>query len=90
MNKQELVSAVAKSTGLTKADSDKAVSAVFDAISNSLQNGESVRLVGFGTFSTAQRAARKGVNPKTGQPLQIAAKTVAKFKPGAVLAASVK
>ena len=82
MNKQELVSAVAEKTELTKADSEKAVNALVDTIKVSLAKGESTQLIGFGTFSITERAARTGRNPQTGEEMQIAAKKVVKFKPG--------
>lgn len=82
MNKNDLVATVADGTALSKADSERAVNAVFDAITTSLTKGEEVRLVGFGTFSVAQRKASKGRNPQTGQPMDIPASTQAKFKAG--------
>jgi DNA-binding protein HU-beta len=89
MNKSELVDAVAKSTDLTKAAAERAVNSTIAEISNALKKGGDVRLIGFGTFSVAQRAARKGVNLQTGKPIKIPAKKVAKFKPGKALAESV-
>lgn len=82
MNKNDLVSAVAGSTGLTKADAAKAVDGVFDAITGALQGGDEVRLVGFGTFTVAERAASEGRNPRTGETIQIAASKQPKFKAG--------
>lgn len=82
MNKNDLVATVADGTALSKADSERAVNAVFDAITASLTKSEEVRLVGFGTFSVAQRKASKGRNPQTGQPMDIPASTQAKFKAG--------
>jgi DNA-binding protein HU-beta len=90
MNKTELVSEIAKKSGLTKVDSRKALDAFEMAVTDALAKGDGVTLIGFGTFSVANRAARKGVNPATGKPLQIKAKKVAKFKAGANLAAKVK
>ena len=90
MNKQELVDAIAKEAKLTKVDSKKALDAFEGAVKKALSKGDSVALIGFGTFSVAKRAARKGVNPATGKPLQIKAKKVAKFKAGSKLAAAVK
>jgi DNA-binding protein HU-beta len=82
MNKQELVSAVAEATGLTKADTDKAIDAVFTAITDSLKKGEEVRLIGFGSFSVSQRAATTGRNPRTGEAIKIAASKNPKFSAG--------
>lgn len=82
MNKSELVSAVAQSSGLTKADAEKAVDGVFEAITGALKAGDEVRLVGFGSFSVAQRAASQGRNPRTGETIQIAASKQPKFSAG--------
>ena len=73
MNKNDLISAVADNSGLSKADAGKAVAGVFDAIVGALQSGGEVRVVGFGTFSTAQRKATTGRNPRTGEAIQIPA-----------------
>ncbi|MCQ2605079.1 MAG: HU family DNA-binding protein [Bacteroidales bacterium] len=85
MNKQELVAAMAAEAGLTKADSEKALNAVVSAISGALKSGDSVQLIGFGTFKVSERAARTGINPATKKPLKIAAKKVAQFKAGKAL-----
>ena len=82
MNKQDLVNAVADASGLTKADAAKAVDGVFDAIIGALKSGDEVRLVGFGSFSVAQRAASQGRNPRTGETIQIAASKQPKFSAG--------
>ncbi|MCP4354915.1 MAG: HU family DNA-binding protein [Proteobacteria bacterium] len=82
MNKMELIAAVAEKSGLTKADTAKAVSAVFEVVTETLSGKEDVRLTGFGTFYTAERKATTGRNPKTGAPIQIAASTLPKFKAG--------
>lgn len=82
MNKNDLVSAVASSAGMSKADSAKAVEGVFDAISRALSSGGDVRIVGFGTFSVANRKATTGRNPRTGQAIQIPASRQPKFKAG--------
>jgi DNA-binding protein HU-beta len=82
MNKQDLISAVADSAGLTKADASKAVEGVFDAITGALKSGGEVRLVGFGTFSVSKRKASTGRNPRTGAPMQIKASSQPKFKAG--------
>ena len=86
MNKQELVAAMAGKSGLTKADSEKALNAFTAAVADALGKGDSVQLVRFGTFAVSQRSARTGKNPRTGAKLQIAAKKVAKFKAGKALA----
>ena len=85
MNKNDLVSAVADSSGLTKADAGRAVDSVFDSIADARKSGGDVRIVGFGTFSVAQRAATTGRNPRTGETIQIKASKQPKFKAGAPL-----
>ena len=85
MNKNDLVSAVSGSAGLSKADTTKAVESVFDNITRSLQGGSEVRLVGFGTFSVSHRKATTGRNPRTGEPIQIKASMQPKFKAGKAL-----
>lgn len=85
MNKQELISAVADTSGLARGDASRAVDAVFDTIAGTLKKGEDVRLVGFGTFSLSKRKASTGRNPRTGEPMTIKASTQAKFKAGKVL-----
>lgn len=90
MNKGELVDAIAKEAGLTKADAGNALNAFIGAVSGSLKKGDSVQLIGFGTFSISKRAARTGRNPQTGKEIKIAAKKVAKFKAGKALAETVK
>ena len=90
MNKTELISAVAGVSGLTKADSKKAIEAFASSISSALKKGDKVALIGFGTFSVSKRASRKGINPATKQSITIPAKKVVKFKAGAELAGSVK
>ena len=85
MNKSDLVNAVAEASGLTKADSAKAVEGTFDAITGALKSGGDVRLVGFGTFSVANRKASTGRNPRTGEPMQIKASKQPKFKAGKAL-----
>ena len=82
MNKNELVAAVADKTDLSKADATKAVDAVFDSITDTLKKGGDVRLVGFGTFSVAARAATEGRNPRTGEAIKIPASKQPKFKAG--------
>ncbi|MCL1944055.1 MAG: HU family DNA-binding protein [Candidatus Azobacteroides sp.] len=85
MNKAELISAVAEKSGLSKADSKRALDAFVGCVADTLKSGDKVILVGFGTFSVVDRAAREGVNPTTKQKIKIPAKKVTKFKPGADL-----
>jgi len=82
VNRNELVDTVSGKTDMKKSEASKAVDAVFDAIAEALKGGDEVRLVGFGTFSVASRAASEGRNPQTGEKIQIAASKQAKFKPG--------
>ncbi|MFC7332118.1 HU family DNA-binding protein [Rhodocista pekingensis] len=82
MNKNDLVAAVAEAAGLSKADANKAVDAVFDGITSALKKGDEVRLVGFGTFGVAERAASEGRNPRTGEKISIPASKQPKFKAG--------
>jgi DNA-binding protein HU-beta len=84
VNKKDLVNEVAKAVG-TKKDAQLAVDCVFDAISGALSKGDTVTLVGFGTFKTSKRAARKGRNPQTGDTISIKARKVPKFSPGKAL-----
>ena len=90
MNKAELINAIAAESGLSKADSKKALEAFVSSVTNSLKDGGKVALVGFGTFSVSERAARTGINPSTKKAITIPAKKVAKFKPGAELSAAVE
>ena len=85
MNKQELVSAIAEKSGITKADAEKALNAFVETTKETLAKKESIQLIGFGTFSVSERSARTGRNPQTGKEIQIAAKNVAKFKAGKAL-----
>lgn len=85
MKKVELVEEVANETGLTKADATRAIDATFAAITGALAKGDKVPLVGFGTFSVTKRAAREGRNPRTGEPVQIAARNAVGFKAGTAL-----
>lgn len=89
MNKGDLINAVAESAGITKAQAGDAVNAVFDSIEKSLKSGDKAAFIGFGTFSTSERAAREGRNPATGKTIQIAAKTMVKFKAGKALSEAV-
>ncbi len=90
MNKGELVERMASAAGISKAAADKALTGLLDAVTDALTKGDKVTLVGFGTFSVSNRAARQGRNPQTGATIQIAARKVARFKPGSKLADSVK
>jgi DNA-binding protein HU-beta len=89
LNKNDLIATVAGNSGLSKADAGRAVDGVFDAINRALQNGQEVRLVGFGTFSVARRAASMGRNPRTGERISIPASNQPKFKAGKQLKSSV-
>jgi len=82
MNKAQLVEAVSKSTDVTKVDSELVINAALEVIKRSVQSGEDVTLVGFGTFTKAMRNARKGRNPQTGKEIEIPARVVPKFRPG--------
>ena len=90
MNKTDFIGAVAKSAGLTKVDAKKAVEAFIKTVEGAAKKGEKVALLGFGSFTVVKKAARKGVNPKTKKPMNIPARKVVKFKPGAALAKVVK
>jgi DNA-binding protein HU-beta len=82
MNKNDLISAVADSSGLSRSDAAKGVEGVFDALTGALKKGDDVRLIGFGTFSIARRKASTGRNPRTGEAMQIKASNQPKFKAG--------
>lgn len=82
VNKNDLISAVADTSGLSRSDAANAVEGVFEAIQKALVKGDDVRLVGFGTFSVAKRKASTGRNPQTGQPMEIKASNQPKFKAG--------
>ncbi len=85
MNKSELIDAVASAADLTKADAGRAIDATVAAITDTLSNGDSLSLIGFGTFSISHRAARAGRNPRTGETIQIKAAKLPKFKAGKAL-----
>lgn len=85
MNKNDLIAAVAEISELGKAEAGKSVDAVLEAVSKALASGDDVRLVGFGTFSVADRKASEGRNPRTGETIQIAASKQPKFKAGKAL-----
>ena len=90
MNKNDLVGVVSTKTGMSRNDSTRAVDGVFDAITTALQKGDEVRLVGFGTFTVARRAASEGRNPRTGEEVSVPEKKVVVFKPGLILKQKVK
>jgi DNA-binding protein HU-beta len=90
MNKAELINTIAEEAGLSKADSKKALDGFIKAVSDALKQGDKISLIGFGSFSVAQKAARQGINPATKKPISIPAKKVVKFKAGAELADTVK
>ena len=85
MNKTELVAAVSEKTQLTKKDTEAALAAFTETITQALQQGDKVTLVGFGTFEVRERGERTGINPQTKEPVQIAASKVPAFKPGRTL-----
>ena len=82
MTKSELIDAIAEKSGLSKADATKALAATLESVTDALKAGEKVALIGFGTFSVSQRAARTGKNPQTGEAIAIPASNAAKFKAG--------
>ncbi|MBO5718683.1 MAG: HU family DNA-binding protein [Bacteroidales bacterium] len=90
MNKTELINAIAEKAGLSKADAKKALDAFVCSVEETLAKGDKLTLVGFGTFSVSEKAARTGINPATKATITIPAKKVAKFKAGAELQAKVK
>ena len=85
MNKNELITAMASNANMTKVDTEKALKAFIDTVTEELKNGGKVQLVGFGSFEVAERAARKGRNPKTSEEIMIPASKSPKFKAGKVL-----
>ncbi len=85
IGKKDLAAKVAEATGLSKTASESAINSITQIITNELSQGNEVALVGFGSFSTIQKAAREGRNPSTGEKIQIKASTAAKFKPGKAL-----
>ncbi|WP_227368195.1 nucleoid-associated protein HU-beta [Halomonas sp. M20] len=89
MNKSELIEAIAASADIPKAAAGRALDAMIDSVTDSLKKGDSVALVGFGTFSIKERAARTGRNPQTGKPINISAAKVPSFKAGKALKDSV-
>jgi len=85
IGKKDLAAQIAEATGFTKAASETAINAIIETITSQLADGNDVTLVGFGSFSTVNKAARAGRNPATGETIQIAASTAAKFKAGKAL-----
>jgi DNA-binding protein HU-beta len=85
VNKNDLIARVAEAASITKTDAAKAVDCVFEAITETLKNEQEIRLVGFGTFTTARRKASEGRNPRTGEKINIPESVVPKFKPGKTL-----
>lgn len=85
MNKTDFINAVAEKAGLSKVDAKKAIDAFVETVSNEMKEGGKIALLGFGTFSVSEKAARKGINPKTKETIEIAARKVVKFKPGSEL-----
>ncbi len=90
VTKADLVAAIAEKTGLSKKDAEAAVDAFVDVVTTQLQSGNKVTITGFGAFKTSARAARQGVNPKTGEKINIPAMTVPKFTAGKALKDAVK
>jgi len=89
MNKSELIDAMASNSGLSKADSKRALDAFVTSVEGALKSGDKISLVGFGSFGISQRAARTGRNPQTGKEIKITAKNVVKFKAGGDLSGKV-
>lgn len=90
MNKTELVNAIAEKSGLSKVDAKKALDATIDAMTEALAAGDKIALVGFGTYSVVEKSERTGINPRTKETIQIAARKTVKFKQGADLTAKLK
>ncbi len=82
VNRVDLINSVSSSTGLKNAESERAVDAVLASITSALKSGDEVRLLGFGTFGVTKRPAGEGRNPRTGEKIQIAEKSIPKFRPG--------
>lgn len=90
MNKSELVDSMASAAGISKAAAEKSLTAFLDAVTDAMAKGDKVTLVGFGTFSVSERAARQGRNPQTGDAINIPSRKIARFKAGSKLADAVK
>lgn len=89
MNKSDLINAISEESGLTKADAGRALDATISSVSSALKSGDSISLIGFGTFSVKERSARTGRNPQTGETIQIKASKIPSFKAGKTLKDSV-
>jgi DNA-binding protein HU-beta len=89
MNKKELINQIAEQTGQSKSDTEKFINAFVDAVKDALKKGDSIALVNFGTFEVVEKSARTSRNPRTGEPIQIPAKKVPRFRPGKGLKDSV-
>lgn len=89
MNKGDLINKIAESANITKTQAGSALDATINSITSALKKGDKVTLIGFGTFSVSKRSARTGRNPRTGKEIKIAAKKVARFKPGKSLSDAV-
>lgn len=89
MNKTDLVNAIAEKANLTKVDAKNALDACLEAIAGALENDDKVALIGFGTFSVTEKGARTGINPRTKETINIPARKVVKFKPGAEISAKI-
>ena len=90
MKKEDLVGKIAEEAGITKKAAESAINAFMDGVTSALSRGDKVTLVGFGTFSRRRRASRKARNPRTGTPINVPAKNVPKFQPGAKMREAVK
>lgn len=90
MNKTELINAIAEKANLTKVEAKNALEATIEAIGGALAANDKVALIGFGTFSVAEKSARTGINPRTKEKIEIAARKAVKFKAGAELEAKIK
>ncbi|MEG1616062.1 MAG: HU family DNA-binding protein [Bacteroidales bacterium] len=90
MNKSELITAMAETSGLSKTDAKKALEAFVESVENALVNGDKVSLIGFGTFATVEKSERTGINPATKQQITIPARKVVKFKPGTEFSDKIK
>jgi len=90
MNKGDLITKIASDAGITKTQAQSALNAFLQTTAGALKKGDKITLVGFGTFSTSKRSARKGRNPQTGKEINIPAKKVVKFRPGKDLAGTIK
>ncbi len=90
MNKEELIESISSKLGSSKAEAERAIDAFVETVTNVLTKGDSITITGFGTFTVSKRAARQGVNPRSGEKIQIPAMTVPKFKAGKSLKDAVR